>query len=62
MKSEILYKEKLKSAESSLNEYIPIFTSEAIFKLETQKTLETAFQLSPKFPGSEEAKATLDML
>jgi tetratricopeptide (TPR) repeat protein len=31
-------------------------------RLKGKKTLESAFQLSPNFPGSEEAKATLDML
>ena len=31
-------------------------------RLEGKKALEAAFQLSPNFPGAEEAKATLDML
>jgi predicted Zn-dependent protease len=31
-------------------------------RLKGKKTLEAAFQLSPNFPGSEEAKATLEML
>ena len=31
-------------------------------RLKGKKTLEAAFQLSPNFPGAEEAQATLDML
>jgi hypothetical protein len=31
-------------------------------RLKGKKVLEAAFQLSPDFPGSEEAKATLEML
>ena len=31
-------------------------------RLKGKKTLEAAFQLSPNFPGAEEAKATLEML
>ncbi|MDH5563362.1 MAG: hypothetical protein OEY91_07050, partial [Nitrospirota bacterium] len=31
-------------------------------RLKGKQTLEAAFRLSPEFPGSEEARATLDLL